>query len=132
MATQGGSRIADSYKAAADLRTHQYKVMELTAADTVNLANAAADVGFGILDNKPNTGQAAEVVHFGRTQGMVDGSGTNIGVGDWLGPNSSGVLVKKATADYSVCARALAAATAANVVIPVFVFPAGFFRTAGG
>lgn len=132
MATQGGSRITESYRASADLRTHQYKVVEVSGADTVALANAATDVGFGILDNKPNLGEAAEVVHLGRTQAVVDGSGTAIAAGDWLGPNASGVLVRKATADFSVCARALGAATTAGAIISVFVFPPAFFRSAAG
>lgn len=122
----------ESYKAGADLRTHQYKVMELTADNTVTLANAAADRGFGILQNKPNTNEAAEVMHLGRSHAMVDGSGTAIAVGDFLGPNSSGVLVKKATDDYSICAQAMNAATAANVIIDVNLFPPTVFRTAAG
>ena len=63
---------------------------------------------------------------------FTDTTGTAIAVNDWLGPNSSGKLVKKATADYSACARALEASTADGSVIKVFMFPAGFFRTAGG
>jgi hypothetical protein len=132
MATRAGRFIGDSFKAAADLRTKQYYVVEYTAAETVNVCNAATDVGLGILQNKPNTNEAAEVVMVGITPAITDGSGTAIAVNDWLGPNSSGKLVKKATADYSACARALEASTADGSVIKVFMFPAGFFRTAGG
>ncbi len=132
MATQGGSRITDSFKAGADLRTKQYYAVEVTGADTVNVCNAAADVAIGILDNKPNANDPAEVVMFGRTQAITDGSSTNIAAGDRLGPNSSGKLVKKATADYSVCAIALGASTTDGAVIPVLVLPGAVFRSLGG
>lgn len=132
MATQSGARISDSFKAGADLRTKQYYAVEVTGADTVNVCNAAADVAIGILDNKPNTNDAAEVVMLGRTQAITDGSGTAIAAGDRLGPNSSGKLVKKATADYSVCAIALAASTTDGAVIPVLVLPGLVFRSLGG
>lgn len=132
MAKKGGMVLSESYIAGADLRTKQYYVAELTGANTVGVCNAAADVGFGILQNKPNTNEAASVAHFGKVPAITDGSGTAIAAGDWLGPNSSGKLVKKATADYSVCARALQASTTDGAIIEVLVFPAGFFRTAGG
>ena len=132
MATRSGNFIGDSFKAAADLRTKQYYTVEYSAAETVNVCNAATDVGLGVLQNKPNTNEAAEVVMVGICPAITDGSGTAISVNDWLGPNSSGKLVKKATADYSVCARALEASSADGTIIKVFVFPAGFFRSAGG
>lgn len=133
MATQSGARIADGgWKAAADLRTKQYYAVEVTGADTVNVCNAAADVAIGILDNKPNMNDPAEVVHFGPTQAITDGSSTNIAAGDRLGPNSSGKLVKKATADDSVCAIALGASTTDGAIIRVFVLPGAVFRSLGG
>jgi hypothetical protein len=133
MATRGGRYLGDSFIAGADLRTKQYYTVELTSTEkNVNVTSAATDIGLGVLQNKPNTGEAASLVMVGVTPAVVDGSGTAIGIGDWLGPNNAGKLVKKATADYSVCARALQASTGSADVIEVLFFPAGFFRTAGG
>lgn len=133
MANKGGFAWDEPMKAAADLSTKQYYCVELTAKDTVNVCGAATDVGFGILQNKPEAaGHGATVRVLGKTQAVVDGSGTNIAVGSWLGPNSSGVLVVKATADYSVCARANEAATTSGAIIEVYAFPAGFWRSAAG
>lgn len=132
MAVQSGEILSDTYKAAADLSTKQYYAMKIAGDNQVNICSAATDAAFGILLNKPVSGGAAEVVTVGKTYAITDGSGTSIAAGDWLGPNSSGKLVKKATADYSVCARALQASSADGTIIEVFVFPAGFFRSAGG
>lgn len=133
MATRGGRFIGESFKAGADLRTKQYYAVELgSTADTVTVCNAATDPAIGILQNKPNTNEAAEVLAVGFGQAITDGSGTAIAIGDWLGPNASGVLVKKATADFSVCARAMEASTTNGAIIKVLVFPAGFFRSAAG
>ncbi len=122
----------DSFKAGADLSTHQFKCVELSAADTVTLCNAATDVCIGILQNKPKSTEAAAVMHIGRSQALADGSGTAIAVGDFVGPNASGLLVKKATADFRTLGVALAAATAANIVIDVMLLGPGAFRTAAG
>jgi hypothetical protein len=120
---------SDSYRAGADLRNHQWKAVELTAANTVNLTNAATDKAIGILQEKPNTGEVCEVMHMGRSFAVADGSGTAIAVGDWVGANASGVLVKKETADFATLGIALVAASAANVVIEVLLFGPATFRT---
>jgi len=122
----------DSFKAGADLSTHQFKAVKLTAADTVGLCSAAADTAIGILQNKPKANEAAAVMHLGRTQALADGSGTAIAAGDYLGTNASGVLVKKATADFTYIGVALGAATAANVVIDVLLIGPRTFRAALG
>jgi hypothetical protein len=123
----------DSFIAAADLSTKQWYAVELTAANTVNVASAAADASIGILQNKPRAGEAAAVMHVGRSYAVADGSGTAIAVGDWVGPAAGGVLVKKATADFSTIGRALTAAAAAGVIIEVALgYPAGVFTAAAG
>lgn len=132
MATKSAWVWDESYKAAADLTAKQYYVVELTAADTVNVCNAATDVAWGILQNKPNTNQGANVRHLGISMGVSDGSGTAIAVNDWVGPNSSGVLVKKATADYSTIGIAMDASSASGTVIRVRLIGPGFFRSAAG
>ena len=123
-----------SFKAGSDLRLKQFYIVELTGDNQVDLANAATDVAVGVLENKPNTNEAAAVLTMvgARQPTAMDGT-TDIAAGDWLGVNSSGVLVKKATADYSVCAIALEACTTNGVEIhDVLWLGPGFFRSAGG
>ena len=61
----------------------------------------------------------------------MDGT-TDIAIGDLLGPNASGVLVLKATADFAVCAIALEACVTNGVEIrDVLWLGPGYFRTLG-
>jgi hypothetical protein len=47
--------------AAADLRTHQFKFVNLDSTGKVVLADAAGEQCLGVLLNKPNTGEIATV-----------------------------------------------------------------------
>ena len=133
MTTQSAAVFDHTFKAAADQSAKQYYLVELSAADTVAVCNAAADRVIGVLMNKPAAaGQAADVRVLGIAPVVSDGSGTAIAAGDYVGANSAGKAVKKATADYSVCGIALAASSADGTVIPVLLTPGAFFRTAGG
>lgn len=132
MTTQSAWVYDESFKAAADLSAKQYYAVELTAADTVDAAGAAADTIIGVLMNKPKLGQAATVRCLGIAPCVSDGSGTAIAVGDRVGPNSSGKMVKKATADYAVAGIAMDASSADGTVIRVFLTPGAYFRSAGG
>ena len=133
MTTQSAAVFDHTFKAAADQSTKQYYLVELSAADTVAVCNAAADRVIGVQMNKPAAaGQATDVRVLGIAPVVSDGSGTAIASGDYGGANSSGKAVKKATADYSVCGIALAASSADGTVIPVLLTPGAFFRTAGG
>lgn len=134
MATQSGWGLDQSYKAAADYSAKQYFFMKLSTsvADTVVLCSAAADRVWGVLMNKPAAGQAADVRQLGTAPVVSDGSGTAIAAGDYVGPNSAGKAVKKATADYSVAGIAQDASSADGTVIRVFLLPGAVFRTLGG
>jgi hypothetical protein len=132
MATSGGQYWDESFKAAADLTAKQFYAVEYTAVDTVNVTNAATDRAIGILQNKPAANQAAQVRLQGISKAVSDGSGTAIAAGDLVGPNASGKLVKKATADYSVLGIALDASSANGTIIRVLMIPINWFRTAAG
>ena len=132
MPTEYGPRL--SFVAENDLRTKQFYIVEVSGNNQVDVCDAATDITIGVLHNKPNSAEAAEVftLHGGRTPAAMDGT-TDIAVNDWLGVNSSGVLVKKATADYTVCAIALEACTTNGVEVhDVLWLGPAFFRTAGG
>ena len=113
----------DSFKATTDLSAAQYTPVKLGAKGFIAAAAAATDPIFGILLNKPKAGDAAEVAIWGRHFAKVDGSGTAIAIGDLLGPNAAGtMLVKHATADNGVVARALDACTLSGGIIEVLLF----------
>lgn len=122
-----------SFLAGSDLRTKQFYVVELTGANQVDLANAATDVAIGVLLNKPNSGQAASILTAQgvRVPAILDGT-ADIAVGDLLGVNASGALIKKATPDFATSALALEACTTNGLEIhDVLWLGPSYFRTAG-
>lgn len=133
MALQSAPIWDESWKAAADLSGKQFYCVKLgSTANSVDVASAATDLCIGILQNKPTSGHGANVRHLGISKAVSDGSGTSIGIGDRVGPNSSGKIVKKATADYNCIGIALAASTADGTIIPVLMLPGLVFRTLAG
>jgi hypothetical protein len=65
------------------------------AANTVDACSAATDRAIGILQNTPKAGEAAAVLHSGRSYGRADGGTVAIAAGDLVGPAAGGKLVKK-------------------------------------
>lgn len=111
----------DSFAAAADYSAKQFWPVKLTAANTVAVCSGATDVPIGILQNKPKSGEAADVLMLGVTRGVSDGSGTAIAPGDWVGSGAAGKLVKKASdKDYAI-GQALEASSADGTVISVLL-----------
>lgn len=108
-----------SYAAGADLSTHQWKGVALSGASTVGLQGATG-ICMGVLQNKPKLGEAAAVMQAGLTPVIADGSGTAIAVGDAVGPNASGVFIKKVVGtDPNVMGVAEEPCTVAGGVISV-------------
>lgn len=95
MATENIVR-RETFIAGEDLRTYQYYAVYMSADKTVKLADgtdATKKRIVGILDNKPNTNEAASVVVHGRTPAILGGTVT---YGDYLMVSSGGKLVKGA------------------------------------
>ncbi len=136
MATQSAEVFDYTFKAENDLRDKQFHLVEISGIDgndpLVDVCDAATDRAIGALLNKPNEDEAAAVRVLGIATVVSDGSGTPITVGAYVGPNTSGKAVVKATADYSVAGIALGASSADGIVIPVLLLPGAFFRTAAG
>lgn len=89
--------------AGADLSTHQYKFVEITGAGTVNVCNAATDRPIGVLQNKPTSGQACEIVVIGVTKVSSDAALT---AGTLIGTSADGQADAKTpgtdTTEYTV------------------------------
>lgn len=108
----------DSYTAGADLSTHQYKGVMLTSAGTVGLQGAAGQ-SMGVLQNKPRQGEAARVMHTGRSKAFADGSTMPIAVGDLVRPNASGVFIKATVGETNIIGVAEEACTIAGGLIDI-------------
>lgn len=132
MANQSAVIWDESFTAAADLSSNQFYPVAYTAVDTVGLIANAETRAIGILQNTPKAGDVALVRMLGYAKAVFDGSSTNIGPGDLVGPNASGVLVKKTTADYNILGMAMDAVTAADIVGRVMLLPLNVVRTLAG
>ena len=51
-----------SASAGSDLSASQYRLVKLTADNTVDLCDGITDVPFGVLQNKPASGRAASIM----------------------------------------------------------------------
>lgn len=111
----------ETFAAAADYSAKQFWPVKLTAANQVTVCSGATDVPIGILQNKPKSGEGADVLCLGVTRAVSDGSGTAIAVGDWVGVGAAGKLVKKATDKDFAIGRALEASSADGTVISVLL-----------
>lgn len=109
----------DSFVAENDLSASQFRIVEISGTDQVDVCDNAADIPFGILQNKPKAGHAAEVMMIGRSRVVSDGSGAAIAAGDPIGTDNQGRAVKK-TADGAWCiGQANSPSSAAGVIIDV-------------
>lgn len=109
--------------AAADLSaaTSQYTIMRATSATQVNITTAATQAPLGILQNRPASGQAAEVrVNSGATSKAIAGAAVTAGVE--VMSDSTGRCIT-ATTTNEVVGIALSSAANANELIDVLIRP---------
>jgi len=94
-----------SFLAGADLSALQYTAVKpsTAAALTVLGATTNTDIVLGILQNKPTSGQPAEIAFGGQSKAIAGGTITQ---GDLLTVTTGGALIT-ATGDALVCAIAL-------------------------
>ena len=74
-------------KAGGDLSTKQYYFVKLDSTQQVIIAAAATDKVLGILQNKPESGEAARVRIFGRSKVIGDAA---LSIGDLIGTSADG------------------------------------------
>lgn len=82
-----------SFTAAADLSAHQYKIVKLTAAGTVNLANADNQYSPGVLVNKPQSGEAAAVARTPGSEVRVIAGAAVGSAGIFLASDANGLAI---------------------------------------
>lgn len=110
----------ESYKAVPDLTLKQYFAVKLTSTEN-DIVLADAGGGIGILQNKPDEDQGAEVRHHGISRHVVDGNATNIAIGDLITSDANGKGVVADTIDDLAYGVALEASTADGDIISVLM-----------
>jgi|SRR6185369_3078460 len=65
--------------AAADLSAKQFYIVKVTAANAVNLTTAAGEAALGILQNKPKSGEVADVMAIGISKVKIGTGGLTAG-----------------------------------------------------
>jgi hypothetical protein len=119
MAGQDQGKVDLSFKAAADLSTHQYKFMKLTADDTVGISAATTDNTVGVLQNKPDAaGKAATVRIQGKAKVV---SGASITAGQEVSTNASGTAKVAVTTErvLGTCTKGGASGDLLEIVLSV-------------
>ncbi len=83
--------VDSKHRAYADLSTHQYKFVKLTA-NGIELVAALTDKPFGVLQNAPVAGESAQVMRLGLTKVI---SGGTIAINAAVGTSAAGLAVSK-------------------------------------
>ena len=99
------------------LGSGQFLAVKLVGARLVDLCGAG-DYAYGILQNKPAAGQAADVGIMGVTKAVCGGT---IAAGDYLTPNASGQLITATTTAQPRIAVAIEAATMSTIFTAAIV-----------
>ena len=119
-----GQQICATFAAAADLSAKQYYFVKLSAANTVNVCTAITDIPIGILQNKPESGEAATVCLFGISKVSADGT---LAAGNIIGTSADSqadaIAAGSDTTVYTM-GQALEAAAAGDTV-SMFLNPTG-------
>ena len=108
--------------------------MQSTAADACRMATGSSGLNsgaaIGVLQNDPDSGQAASVRRIGRTLVSAGGS---VAIGDMLTCSTGGQAIEAATTGQFCWGRANTASTAAGQIIEADVnfFPTFYFVTGG-
>lgn len=105
--------MSESFIASGTLETSQFHIVSIVGA--FNIANALANGGFGVLQNKPRDTEHATVAVDGATKVAA---GAAISVGDLITSAGSGfaaVVASGNAADKGVIGRAITAAASGSV-----------------
>ena len=105
--------------AAADLSSSQFYAVKITAARQVNLASTGGEFIYGIVQNKPTLGQAADVGFLGVSKAAA---GAAFSAGVALMTDTTGRLITATGTNHRV-ATSIEAATAAGQLIAVVLGP---------
>ena len=126
MATEQISELL-SLAAGEDLSAKQFYGLKLSVSsrDTVVLPNAVNQVFFGVLQNDPTSGQAAQIAtRSGDISKIISrGDVATIAIGDRLTLHSDGTFVKAQTDGQNFAGIAMQASTSSGNLINMLIQP---------
>lgn len=105
--------------ASADLSSSQFLFVKASGVGTVAVCAASTDAPIGVLQNKPTSGQEAEIVNGGITKVVA---GAAVTAGAEVMSNASGQAITAATAGNRIAGVALETATASGQIIAVLLY----------
>lgn len=105
--------------AAADLSTKQFYAVKITASRAVNLASTGGEAIYGILQNNPISGLAADVGMLGITKAVA---GAAVTAGDYLMTDTSGRVITATSTNHRI-GQALETCAVANQIITIALGP---------
>ena len=108
-----------AHEAAADLSAKKYRVVKLATGGKVDVVSGATDVPYGILQNKPTSGQTAEVMILGISKVESDAA---LAVGDIIAGQTDGQLEVADAADFPI-GLVVEASGAAGELASAFINP---------
>jgi hypothetical protein len=106
--------------ASADLSAKQFFAVKITAARVTGLVAAATDFVYGILQNKPKSGQVCDVAIFGITKAIAGGSVT---AGHLMGVSSGGQIVEFVTSSGNTAVGYAIESGASAQIVTLYLFP---------
>jgi hypothetical protein len=120
MAFEGERMQATGLVAGSDMRTKQFYLVKLSANNTVIPCAATTDKPYGVLQNKPNTGEPAAVVCVGLTKISGD---ANLAGGDSIGTSADGQAAAYTVADTTkyIVGQVQQDNTAAGGIVTAFI-----------
>lgn len=105
-------RDGSNVTASANLSAKQFYAVALSGSGTVDLASTGGKA-YGILQNKPTSGQAADVCIFGVCKALAGSGGWT--AGNSLKVDASGSLIATSSGDANVVAVAIETASVGDI-----------------
>lgn len=105
--------------ASADLSAKQWLFVKVSGAGTVTVCAASTDVPVGVLQNKPTSGQEAEIDMDGITKVVA---GAAVSAGAEVMSDANGKAITAATAGNRIAGVALSAAGGAGEIIAIKLY----------
>ena len=132
MAFQSSPVLDFSYVAAEDLSDYQYHFVKINDSGQVQLLDSAAEVPDGVLQNAPESGEAATVRHLGISK-VVTNAGLDEGTyvkAEYAGATDCGKAAAN-TATYTVAlGRVVGASSAENDLASILLYQGGVIPVA--
>ena len=102
--------------ASEDLSAKQFYIVQMDSSGDMEVAEGATDLLLGVLQDKPESGQAGTYRHTGTTKVVASAA---IAIGDWVTTTNAGKAVATTTDKDIVIGKALEAAAADGDIIEI-------------